>query len=409
MEQLRKELHKIDTWDSTHKAIVSVLMLKEGWDVRNVTVIVGLRAYSAQSNILPEQTLGRGLRRMYFGSDQRETVSVLGTPAFMDFVELIQSEGVSFDYAPMGGEGGRDRQDSLIVEVDGDGSGKDVDALDIALPRLTRRFNREYKDLSELDPAAFGNPKLAVKPFTLEETREIVFKTMLDSEIDHTINLDVDGGGDWRSVVAFFTRQLLKDLRLVGGYELLYPKVRAFIRDWLFTQPVDLDDPVTLRNLSEPEASKIVFDSFRAAINALTIRDSGSSRIEGYIKLRDVRPFRTEARGFLAPKKSVFNKIVGEAGADRLELGFAAFLESAPDVQSFAKNYMAVGFKLDYVKADGELSTYTPDFFARTRDGAVWIVETKGRVDGGENPRIDGAVASLAASFGFAETMMVRG
>ena len=30
-------------------------------------------------------------------------------------------------------------------------------------------------------------------------------------------------------------------------------------------------------------------------------------------------------------------------------------------------------------------------------------------VDGGENPRIDGAVVSLEASFGFAETMMVRG
>jgi type III restriction enzyme len=35
-----------------------VLLLKEGWDVRNVTVIVGLRAYVAKSNLLPEQTLG---------------------------------------------------------------------------------------------------------------------------------------------------------------------------------------------------------------------------------------------------------------------------------------------------------------------------------------------------------------
>ena len=33
---------------SPHKAIVSVLMLKEGWDVRNVTTIVGLRAYAAR-------------------------------------------------------------------------------------------------------------------------------------------------------------------------------------------------------------------------------------------------------------------------------------------------------------------------------------------------------------------------
>lgn len=379
LERLRKQSNEIDTWKSPYKAIVSVLMLKEGWDVRNVTVIVGLRAYAAQSNILPEQTLGRGLRRMYFGSDQRETVSVMGTPAFMDFVESIQSEGVEFERVPMGGTGGRERQDSLVVEVDSGSPDKDIDALDIALPRLSRRFNRQFKNLDELDPAAFGNPKLPVKPFTPEETREIVFKTMLEAEVDHTIQLDGGGPVDYRSVVAFFARQLLKDLRLVGGYDQLYPKVRDFIRDCLFIRSVDLEDPVTLRNLSEPEVSKTLFDHFRVAINALTIHDSGSSRIEGHIRLRDTRPFRTEPRGFLQAKRSVFNRIVGEAGADRLELSFAAFLDSAPDVQAFGKNYMAVGFRLDYVKADGDLSTYTPDFIVRTTDGKVWIVETKGR------------------------------
>ncbi|MDP2371949.1 DEAD/DEAH box helicase [Rhodoferax sp.] len=281
LELLRKQSNEIDTWKSPFKAIVSVLMLKEGWDVRNVTTIVGLRAYAAKSNILPEQTLGRGLRRMYFGSNQRETVSVMGTPAFMEFVESIQSEGVSFEQVAMGGTGGRERQDSLVVEVDKDASEKDLDALDIALPRLTRRFNREFKDLAELDPASFGHTALPIKAFTPEQTREIVFKTMLDSEVDHTIELDGSGKADYRSVVAFFARQLLKDLRLVGGYDQIYPKVKVFIQEHLFAGPVDLDDPVILRNLSEPEVGKVLFDHFRAAINALTIRDSGSSRIEG--------------------------------------------------------------------------------------------------------------------------------
>ncbi len=379
LELLRRESNEIDTWKSPHKAIVSVLMLKEGWDVRNVTVIVGLRAYAAKSNILPEQTLGRGLRRMYFGSDQRETVSVMGTPAFMEFVESIQNEGVTFDRVPMGGAGGRERQDSLVVEVDTESPDKNIDELDISVPRLTRRYNREFKDLTELEPEHFGNPKLPIKPFSPEEAREIVFKTMLDSEVDHTILLDGTGPGDYRSVVAFFARQLLKDLRLVGGYDQLYPKVKTFIRDHLFTSAVDLDDPVILRNLSEPEVSKVLFDHFRAAINTLTIYEGGSSRIDGHIRLRDTRPFRTEPRGFLPAKKSVFNRIVGEVNADSLELGFAAFLEGAPDVQAFGKNYMAVGFKIEFVKANGELSTYTPDFLVRTTDGKVWIVETKGR------------------------------
>ena len=379
LELLRRQSNEIDTWKSPYKAIVSVLMLKEGWDVRNVTTVVGLRAYVAKSNILPEQTLGRGLRRMYFGSNQRETVSVMGTAAFMEFVESIQSEGVTFEHVPMGGAGGRERQDSLVVEVDQEAKDKDIDALDIALPRLSRRFSREYKNLEELDPSALGNARLPLKPFTPEETREIVFKTMLDGEVDHTVNLEGGGPADYRSVVAFFARQLLKELRLVGGYDQLYPKVRDFMREYLFDRLVDLDDPVVLRNLSEPEVGKVLFDSFKIAINALTVRDSGTSRIEGYIRLRDTRPFRTEPRGFLMAKRSVFNRIVGEGSADGLELAFASFLEAAPDVQSFGKNYLAVGFKIDYVRVDGDLSTYTPDFIVRTTDGTVWIVETKGR------------------------------
>jgi type III restriction enzyme len=91
---LRDQANKIDSFSSPYKAVVSVLMLKEGWDVRNVTTIVGLRAFASQAKILPEQTLGRGLRRMYPGADTEEYVSVVGTQAFMDFVETIQTEGV---------------------------------------------------------------------------------------------------------------------------------------------------------------------------------------------------------------------------------------------------------------------------------------------------------------------------
>lgn len=378
LEKLRKQSNEIDSWKSPYKAIVSVLMLKEGWDVRNVTVIVGLRAYSAQSNILPEQTLGRGLRRMYFGSDARETVSVMGTPAFMEFVESIQSEGVTFERVPMGG--GEPRSpDALMIEVDNENPAKDIDALDIALPKLSRRFTREFIDLAELDPSAFGNTRLPLKVFTPEQTREIVFKRMLDDEIDHTMDLGGEAAADHRSVVAFFARQLLKEMRLVGGYDQLYPKVRMFLRDHLFDRSVDLDDPQTLRNLSEPAATKIVFDYFRQGINALTLHDKGSSRIEGHIRLRETRPFRAEQRRFVQSTKSVFNKTVGEAHADGLELAFAAFLESASDVAAYGKNYTQVGFRLDYVKANGELSSYTPDFFVRDTAGHVFIVETKGR------------------------------
>ena len=378
LETLRRASNEIDRWDSPYRAIVSVLMLKEGWDVRNVTTIVGLRAYSAKSNILPEQTLGRGLRRMYFGSDAAEYVSVLGTQAFMEFVESIKTEGVEFERKPMGQ--GASRAESLVVEIDAENPDNDLDALDIALPRFSRRFNREFKDLGALDPMFFPHTPIALKPFTPAETRKIVFKTMLDGEIHHTMEIDGDTPVDHRHVVGYFTRQILKELRLVGGYDLLYPAVRRFIAERLFqSAPVDLDNPIVLRNLAEPEASKIVFDRFKSGINALTVRESGTSCLQDTIRLRDTRPFRTANREFLMAKKSIFNKVVPEAVGGGFELRFAKFLDDAPDVLAFAKNYLAVGFKLDYVKADGDLSSYVPDFFVKSEGGNLWIIETKGR------------------------------
>jgi hypothetical protein len=64
--------------------------------------MVGLRTYTSQSKILPEQTIGRGLRRMFRGDDSvTEYVSVVGTDAFMEFVESIKPEGVELSYVTM--------------------------------------------------------------------------------------------------------------------------------------------------------------------------------------------------------------------------------------------------------------------------------------------------------------------
>ncbi|MCO8121325.1 hypothetical protein NHH03_06220 [Stieleria sp. TO1_6] len=82
--------------------------------------------------------------------------------------------------------------------------------------------------------------------------------------------------------------------------------------------------------------------------------------------------------GPMREEKSVFNRIVGDS---HLELEFAAFLEGCDDVTSFAKNYFAVHFKLDYVNASGNISNYYPDFIVRLVDGRVLIIETKGLED----------------------------
>lgn len=381
LEKLRKESNEIDTWESPYKAIVSVLMLKEGWDVRNVTTIVGLRAYSSKANILPEQTLGRGLRRMYRGEDIEEFVSVVGTDAFMDFVESIKSEGVELERKPMGGDSSP--KSPIVVEVDRENIAKDVEKLDIDIPILSPRIYREYKNLSELNPSHFENKKISVKNYSEEEKREIIFKHIVktddsEEEIHHKTLLDADTVIDYQSVVGYFTRLIMRELRLVSGYDILYGKVKDFIQNALFDHEVNLEDMNILRNLSEVESSRTIIETFKKAVNSLTVLDRGEAEIREYIKISKARPFVAKDQGYIVPQKSVFNKIIGDSN---FELEIASLLERCPDIISYAKNYFSVHFKIDYKNADGAISDYYPDFIVKLSDKETYIVETKGRED----------------------------
>jgi type III restriction enzyme len=334
LKQLRDASNRIDSMDSPYKAIVSVLILKEGWDVKNVTTIVGLRAYSSKSNILPEQTLGRGLRRMYRDQDVTEYVSVIGTDAFMDFVESIRNEGVELERGKMG-EGTKPRA-PLVIEVDNENVHKDIEKLDIQIPVLTPRIYREYRNLSDLDVGTFGTQKLPITQFTLEEQREIIFKDITNGEITHKTILDTSIIANYQSVIGYFTQVIMKELRLVGGYDILYGKVKEFVTAHLFEKEVNLEDLNILRNL---------FGSFNF---------------------------------HFFPKKSMFNKIVGDS---HLELEFAAFLENCDDIISYVKNYLAVHFTIDYQNASGDISNYYPDFIVKISGSEIYIVETKGEED----------------------------
>ena len=373
LDRLRALANAVDSRDNQYKAIVSVMVLKEGWDVRNVTTIVGLRPYSAKSNILPEQTLGRGLRKMYPG-DLEEYVSVVGTEAFMAFVESIQAEGVEFERKPMG-EGAMPKT-PLVVEIDHDNDNKDLDALDIEIPVLTPRVYREYKTLADLQIADLGNDKVDYREFSGEQQREIVFRDITTGEVSHTTQMDTAGIADYRSVIGYFSQTIMKELRLVSGYDVLYGKIKLFVQDQLFDRPIDLEDPNTLRNLSEIAATKTLIETFKKAINSLSIMDKGYAEIRGAIKLRQTRPFMVKEQPYLVPGKSVFNRIIGDS---QLELEFARFLEDSGDVLAYTKNYLAVHFKLDYVDAKGNISNYYPDFLVKVSDKETFIVETKGR------------------------------
>jgi type III restriction enzyme len=275
------------------------------------------------------------------------------------------------------GEGSKP-QAPLVVEIDSENKKKNIETLDIEIPILSPRIYREYKNLSQLDVSTFGNQIFALQQFSEEEKREIVFKDITTNEITHTTILDTDTVANYQSVIGYFTQSIMKDLRLVSGYDILYGKVKEFVQKYLFDKPVDLEDLNTLRNLSELAVSKTIQESFKKKINALTVLDKGEAEIRDYIKISKCRPFVAKDQGYLIPKKSVFNKIIGDSG---FELEFASFLESCEDIISYVKNYFAVSFRLDYKTKDGDISNYYPDFIVKKSQKEIWIVETKGRED----------------------------
>jgi len=377
LEKLRKAADEIDKDFSPYKAVVSVLMLREGWDVRNVTTVVGLRPFGAESKILPEQTIGRGLRKMY-PLDTPEKLVVVGTPAFIDFVESLKTEGVEFEYSPMG-KGARGKA-PVIVEVDKENPDKDLDALDIPLPQLSPRIYREYKNLEQIDVSNLKNEKAPVKQYSTEQLKEIVFQD-IDGKFSHT-TMFKDNVTDYRNVLAFFTSTILKESRLFGGFNILYPKVELFIRKYLFKREVDVADSQILRNMSDPYPKQILYTTFKKAIDELTVSDRGIAEVKNYVSLKQVKPKITENQPFLIPKKSVFNKIIGD---NPFELEIASAFENRfADVIAFAKNTIGEGgvnFSIEYQKESGNISPYYPDFFVKTSSTDFFIVETKGRED----------------------------
>ena len=380
LEKLRKAADDIDKDHSPYKAVVSVLMLREGWDVRNVSTIVGLRPFGADSKILPEQTIGRGLRRMFpeGGFNLREELVVVGTPPFLEFVESLKTEGVEFQYSPMGK--GTKGKTPVIIEVDKENPDKDLDALDIPIPQMSPRIFRDYKNLELIDVSKFKNEKAALKIFNRDELKEIIFND-IEGDFSHK-TVFKDTVPDFRNVVGFFTSAILKESRLVSGFNILYPKVESFIKYQLFSSEVELSDAQTMRNLSELLPKHILKTTFKKAIDELTISDKGTAEVKNFLSLKLTKPKIADNQPYIIPKKSVFNKIIGD---NPFELELASFLEYRfGDVISYAKNTMGEGginFKMEYQALDGNIREYYPDFFIKTSPVTFYILETKGRED----------------------------
>ncbi len=357
---------------------MSVLVLKEGWDVKNVTTIVGLRAFSSDDNILSEQTLGRGLRRIKRDSEE-EIVSIIGTQNFIDFIESVKEQGVEFDKKAMGGV--QDEYDPILIEVDRENTKKDLVKLDIEVPLLTPKIYRAHEKLSDIDESKIlkKSEALEIVKHTPDQLKEIVFERAFPSEGEdrehHRLEFDANSHIDITNLIRWFVREIKIDMRLGAVENILYSKLKSFIENYLFGDIVDLRERNIAMNLSRLEVKNLIFSKFKSAINEKTVLIKNTFDIKSWLQVSHTKPFHVKHQAYRDIKKSVFNKIVGDS---QLELDVAVMLDGFDDIISFAKNYLATNFRLDYQNTEGNIANYIPDFLVKTNNKTVYIIETKG-------------------------------
>lgn len=379
LKELRKLSRDLDQDTSPYRCIVSVLMLREGWDVRNVTTIVPLRALKGKGAILAEQTLGRGLRRMTLPGQAAEVVTVVEHPAFVNlYKDELAQEGLPIEIVDV------DKVPRTTVSIFPDGEHKDLQALDLLIPRLAAA----YSITPQLGEIKFEEIKKAFarfEPLPLGEEKkgEIKYegRHLLTNEIVEQMNIKLPLLQSGVGAISFFREELERITKTRGTHAKLAPLLQRFIEEVLFTEKTSIFDQRLVHRLADFDVREHIRAVFVPLIRAKTTNVQKRTKTEEPKSVSQWNPFQvthSERRPTLPAERTPFNLVPCNHG---LEVALVRFLERASDIVSFAKNTGPQALHIDYLAGAGRLAFYTPDFFLRTSDGKYYLTETKGRED----------------------------
>ena len=373
LDELREASRRVDEPNSPYKAIVSVLMLREGWDVRNVCVIVPLRKYSAKSEILPEQTMGRGLRRMWpvASGNVAEQLIIIEHEAFNRLWKREMSEeDLDIEILPV--DQVKFGMETVVVDPD-------KLQYDIEIPELTPGMDFQTPDWDQLDIHKLPRETL---PITLDsdvagDPIRYTGRDWLSLEIVDEAEFERDFPVSEVGFLNLITRLILRECRmqnLADTFAHVAPRIRAYIEEVMCGGLAKMSEQRVLVALNRGDARRIIFNHFVTAIRGLQYVPR-EVRPTGDVTRLSSTPAYTTSRQTIVPRKSIFNLAPCD---NKLEHRFAGWLDAvATDVQAWAKNEPAVRFTVEYIHPNGALRRYRPDFIVRT-PGRCYVIETKG-------------------------------
>lgn len=410
--ELREKLFDMDEHPQP-RAVISVLMLREGFDVNNICVIVPLRTTGAK--ILLEQTVGRGLRLMWRGNefdDQKrenrdlikaghepksliDVLSIVEHPKFAEFYEQLRNEGYEFAEAT---------PDDLTTRSTGDlisvGLREGFEEFDFSVPFIMREQEEEIAEL-QLDVATlppftamtYEQLKATIGKGDVFRSEDVEWKTQFgDYRVDGGI-MTATGYNDFLgrmvnrvsdSLSAPVTKSS-RDFANMSRFPFLQvnkPQLSAwvdeFIRRKLFARDFD---PFTEENWRllclDPVATHII-QTFGRKLPELAETETTAPPEIIQRRLSEVATIRVRDSSSIETPKCIYERLPYPSRNGGLEQAFIEKANADSTTEAFCKvnEQKHLFMRLRYVRENGLPGFYFPDFLVRTKTG-IWLTETK--------------------------------
>ena len=419
-KEVKQKLFNIDSY-ANPKIIISVLMLREGFDVNNICVIVPLRASTSQ--ILLEQTLGRGLRLMWRGKDyedvkreNRELVmikkqaprsyidilSIVEHPRFLDFYDDLIKDGM------VGAVIEEMTRDSVVGDLIKVGLKADYQEYDLFWLNILHDAVEELKPLDikieELEPLYHFSLTTLQSIFAKEGekfiSQEITAKTQFG---EYNVNANLFNAISYSEYLRKLYEKVVSRMDFAANRSIKrFPitqiegvKIVAlmdhYIRKRLFNldfNPAENNNWKILFAHSAVATKHIIEQISKAIFKAQQQINTIDAVVEHSYFSAETPELKMREKYSLPLQKTIYERTGYPSNKGTLECEFLKYLDSDSTVERFIKiNENQHPFaKITYIRSDGLLSSYHPDFMVCTKQH-VYIIETKGN-DRVEDPNV---------------------
>jgi len=407
---VRERLFSVDN-HATPRVIVSVLMLREGFDVNNICVIVPLR--SSQAQILLEQTIGRGLRLMWrddeytdLKHENRERInagqepgslidvlSIVEHPAFQSFYDELLKEGLA-------GTTGDDTDDtSSTGDVLAAELREGYAQFDFGVPFILQEADevRAHDGLDVSALPAFTTMSVTQLTGLLGQGDTFISQDLQSATLfgDYRVDGAVMNVGGYNEYLSRLTRRISQALsepmpkgnkiatHLAKPYlQVNTAELTGWLDDYIWTalfggtfNPQDGENWRVL--LLQPVVDHITKVFAVALLESEQKHTTGQTEVHLRM-LSEVPKLMLRESHSVEVSKCIYTRLGWPARNGGLERTFIHWAQADTHVHAFCKisENRHTFARLRYVKEDGLPAFYSPDFLVRT-ENAVYLAETK--------------------------------